>query len=133
MFKKKISEGPESFDTLIGSNSSFEGNVESEGTVRVDGKLKGDMHINGDVFIGAGAVVTGSIYACNITLSGTVHGNVQTKGILRLLSTARLFGDITVQSFVADEGGILQGKCSMVDISGEKDSGTVLNSAKTSA
>ncbi|MCX7842286.1 MAG: polymer-forming cytoskeletal protein [Clostridia bacterium] len=115
MFKNKKAEAPDCFDTLLGAKTVFEGNIESEGTVRVDGRIKGDLKVNGDVYIGTDAVITGSVYANNINLSGTVEGNIQARGLLRILSTARLFGDIQVHSFVADEGGVFQGKCSMLD------------------
>lgn len=114
MFKRKGSGFPESVDTVLGLNSVFEGNMVSEGTVRIDGKLKGDLKVNGDVFVGTGAVITGNIYADNIDLAGTLEGNIQAKGLLKMLSTARLYGDIQVCSFVADEGGIFQGKCGML-------------------
>ena len=116
MFNKKTNGIPETFDTLIGVNTIFEGNIESEGIIRVDGKVKGDLNVNGDVYIGNSAVITGHITANSIHISGTVEGNIHSKGILRLLSTARLYGDIHVISFVSDEGCIFQGKCSMVDL-----------------
>ena len=122
MFEKKKNTvaNKESCDTLIGMNTSIEGSVESEGTVRVDGKVKGDMKISGDLYIGNDAVVTGNINAENIHLSGTVEGNIHSAGFLRLLSTARLYGDIQVHSFITDEGAIFQGKCSMLDLPSEQ-------------
>lgn len=116
MFKKKDPGVPEGFDTVLGASTVFEGNVQSEGTVRIDGRLKGDLRVSGDVFIGTEAVIAGNILANNVNLAGTVEGNIHSKGILRILSTARLYGDIQVHSFVADEGGIFQGKCSMIDV-----------------
>lgn len=116
MFKQKDREGSENVDTLIGVNTIFEGNVESQGTVRVDGKVKGDLKVSGDLFIGNNATVTGNIFASNVNLSGTLEGNIHAVGVLRILSTAKLYGDIQVHSFVADEGGIFQGKCNMIDV-----------------
>lgn len=116
MFKKKEMDGAEGFDTLIGVHSTFEGNLETEGILRVDGRIKGDLKVSGDVYIGNQAVITGNVHANNVNLAGTVEGNIHAKGVLRILSTARLFGDIHVHSFVADEGGIFQGKCSMVEV-----------------
>lgn len=115
MFKQKDNSMPSNVDTVIGENSVFEGNFESQGTVKIDGKIKGDLKISGDLFIGTNATVTGNIYANNVSLSGTVEGNIHSTGVLRILSTARLFGDIQVHSFVADEGGVFQGKCSMME------------------
>jgi len=113
---KKNSNFRESFDTLIGSCTTFEGNINSEGTVRVDGRVKGDLNVKGDVFVGSEGMITGNIYANNVHISGTVEGNVVSSGLLRLLSAARLYGDIQVHTFVTDEGAIFQGHCSMTDV-----------------
>jgi len=102
-------------DSLIGSNSVFTGNIESEGSIRVDGKLVGDITVTGDVYIGEQAVVKGNIEASNVNLAGTIEGNMTVKGLLKVLSTAKLFGDIMVKSFVVDEGALFQGKCSMMN------------------
>lgn len=115
MLGKKEAGFREGVDTLIGANTQFTGNVESEGAIRVDGKVKGDIKTAGDVFIGQGAVITGNITAGNVNLSGTVEGNITAKGILRILSSAKLYGDIRVNSFIADEGALFQGKCNMMD------------------
>ena len=102
-------------DTIIGNNSSFIGNFESEGSVRVDGKVKGDLKAAGDIFIGSGASITGNVTAGNVHLAGTIEGNITAGGMLKILSTAKLYGDIKVNSFIADEGAIFQGKCNMVE------------------
>lgn len=116
MFSKKDSGFREGVDTLVGSNTLFTGNIEAEGAVRVDGKVKGDIKVTGDVYIGDRASITGCIDAANVHLSGTVEGNISAKGILKILSTAKLYGDIKVNSFVADEGAFFQGKCNMMEI-----------------
>ncbi|NJD03339.1 MAG: polymer-forming cytoskeletal protein [Ruminiclostridium sp.] len=115
MFNKKDSVFREGVDTLVGSNTIFTGNIESDGTVRIDGKVRGDVRVEGDIYVGEKAVVTGSLAAANVNLAGTVEGNITSKGILKILSTAKLYGDIKVNSFVADEGALFQGKCSMLE------------------
>ncbi len=122
MLKRNDSAYKENFDTLVGTNTIFEGNIESEGTVKIEGKIKGDLKVKGDVFIGTDAIVSGDIYADNINLSGKVEGSIHAAGILRILSTAKLHGDICVKSFVADEGALFDGKCSMLDTQGNEES-----------
>lgn len=116
MFGNKNAIFREGVDTLIGANATVNGNIEAEGTVRVDGKVNGDIKVTGDVYIGDHAVITGGIEAANVHLSGKVEGNITAKGLLKILSTAKLYGDIKVNSFVADEGAFFQGKCNMMDI-----------------
>lgn len=105
----------ENVDTVIGSKSSLEGNIDCEGSIRIDGKSKGDIRVDGDVFVGSGGLVVGNIVASNVHLSGTVEGNIHCNGILKIHCSARMYGDIEVGSFVADEGSIFHGKCSMLD------------------
>ncbi len=112
---RKNSSFRDGVDTLVGSNSVFKGSIESDGTVRVDGKVIGDIKVTGDVYIGNGATVNGNVDAGNVHLAGTVEGNIIAKGILKILSTAKLYGDIKINSFVADEGALFQGKCEMLD------------------
>jgi cytoskeletal protein CcmA (bactofilin family) len=112
---KKNASFREGVDTLIGVNSTFTGSIEADGTVRVDGKLIGDIKITGDCYVGDQASVNGNIEASNVHLAGKVEGNITAKGILKILSTAKLYGNIKINSFVADEGAIFQGKCEMLD------------------
>lgn len=115
MFKKKNIDISK-VDTIIGANTTFEGNIQSEGTLRIDGKINGDIKTSGNVFIGNAAAINGNVSANDVHLSGRVDGNITAKGILKILSTAKLYGDIQVNSFVADEGGVFQGKCSMLNV-----------------
>ncbi|HHV30631.1 bactofilin family protein [Acetivibrio mesophilus] len=132
MFNKKESSNPDVFDTLIGINSTLEGNIETEGTIRVDGKINGDVKVKGDVYIGKDANVNGNIVANNVHVSGRVNGNIEAKGILRALSTAQLYGDILVQSLISDEGSIFEGNCKMIPASNSQNSDNGISSKSKS-
>ncbi|NSW89525.1 MAG: polymer-forming cytoskeletal protein [Firmicutes bacterium] len=122
MFKGKTT-GPStsrSFDSLIGENSVFEGNVNCEGAIRIDGKVKGDIKAAEDIVIGETAQVNGNIYGNNIQISGTVDGNIYSKYMVRLCSSARLHGDVEAMSFVTEEGAFFNGKCNMISPSGNQ-------------
>lgn len=101
-------------NTLIGPDTVFMGNILCHGNLRIDGTLKGDLKVEGNVYIADSALITGNITAESITIGGFVEGNITAGGILKLLSTAKLNGDINVGGFVADDGGIFIGKCYMV-------------------
>ena len=121
MLGKKNSGIKDDVATFIGANAIFEGNIELAGTIRIDGKIKGDLNIEGDAYIGTGALVTGNVFAKNVHAAGTVEGNIHADGILKILSTARIYGDIEVKSFVTDEGAIFEGKCSMIQSADENE------------
>jgi len=103
------------FDTLVGANTEVTGNITSKGIIRIDGKVIGNVSIQGDLFLGENSSIKGDITASNIHLAGSLEGNAFSSGLLKLLPTSKLFGDIQVKSFVCDEGSIFEGSCKMVD------------------
>ncbi|NLY42423.1 MAG: polymer-forming cytoskeletal protein [Clostridiaceae bacterium] len=103
-------------DTLIGEGSYFEGNIQSEETIKIDGKIHGEIRAGGDIIIGEKAHIQGNIFGTNIIISGKVEGNVEARGQLRLTVSAQLIGDIKINSFIADEGAVFQGNCTMLEV-----------------
>lgn len=120
MFKKQTDFSSTTFDTLIGTNTELVGNITSKGIIRIDGKITGNVTIQGDVFVGENACIKGDLTASNIHTAGSIEGNIFTSGILKLLSTSKLIGDIQVKSFVCEEGSIFEGRCKMVDDPNQK-------------
>lgn len=104
------------FDSIVGKNSLFEGNISCEGGIRIDGKVKGNIIVNGDILIGKTGNVFGNISGEHIHLAGIVEGNIEARGILNIQSTAKLLGDVEVKSFVADEGAVFEGNCKMIEV-----------------
>jgi cytoskeletal protein CcmA (bactofilin family) len=111
----KRKRNPASMDTIIGEHTTFKGDVESDSSIKVIGRVEGDINASGDVVILVNAVVIGNIIAENLVVAGMITGNVHIKRNLRLESTARLKGDMEVNSFVTDEGAVFEGNCKMVE------------------
>lgn len=118
MFKQKNT--PLAMDTVLGEFTTFTGNIESEGSIKVLGKVEGDVKASGDVYIEHTSSVIGNIYGSNVYISGHIKGNVLAKGILHLMTQAKLYGDIEVNSIVTDEGAIFQGNCRMIEVNSEE-------------
>ncbi len=115
MFAKKETINFENVDTFIGVHTNVKGDIKSEGSVRIDGKVTGDVKAAGEMIVGEKAEIKGNIICGDITVSGSLTGNVDSTGILKIHCTAKIFGDVKVKSLVADEGSILQGKCTMTE------------------
>lgn len=113
MFSKKQTADFSKFDTLIGKNTSFEGTLTAEGTIRIDGIIKGDVKVEGDIYIGESSQVVGNIMGSNIIVGGNVDGNIIANEQLRLTSTGRVIGDISVKSLIIDENGVFEGNSKM--------------------
>ena len=104
---------PVGFDSVIGSNSQTEGTFYSTGNVRMDGKFVGTLEIEGNILIGESADIRADIDARNISIAGTVRGNV-TGNKVQLLRTGRIWGDISASALTTEEGAFIDGKITMV-------------------
>jgi cytoskeletal protein CcmA (bactofilin family) len=106
------SRAPVEIETVLGPNTSIQGDLHSSGGVRIDGDLSGTIEIAGNLVIGEQARVVATISAHNVQIQGTVQGNVTAKRV-EILDTGKLWGDIAVDSFVLDDGGFYHGQSTM--------------------
>lgn len=104
---------PVGFDTVIGSNSETEGTFSSSGNVRMDGKFTGTLEIEGNILVGESADIRADINARNISIAGTVRGNVSGNKV-QLLRTGRIWGDISASALTTEEGAFIDGKITMM-------------------
>ena len=104
---------PVGFDTVIGSNTSFEGSFVSSGNVRMDGQFAGSLEISANILVGESADIHADINARNISIAGAVRGNI-TGSKVQLLRTGRIWGDINASALTTEEGAFIDGKITMV-------------------
>lgn len=101
------------FDTVLGAGSVLDGKLSSDGNVRMDGAFTGELDISENVLVGQTAVITANIDATNVSVAGTVHGDIS-GGKVHLLSTAKVWGNITARSLITEDGAFIDGKISMI-------------------
>ena len=100
------------FDTVIGANTHIEGVFTSSGNVRMDGQFSGALEISGNILVGESADIRADINARNISIAGSVRGNVCGNKV-QLLRTGRIWGDITASALTTEEGAFIDGKITM--------------------
>ena len=80
----------------------------------VQGKVDGNLETKHDLVIGeSGVVRANAMSGKDMTIAGRIKGNVKCGGLLRLMKTARLDGNVRTRSIVINEGAIFNGTCSM--------------------
>lgn len=78
------------------------------------GKVEGNIECTHELVIGeSGRLNADAISAKDMTIAGNVKGNLNCGGILRLMNTARLKGNIRARSIVINEGAVFNGTCTM--------------------
>lgn len=105
-------------DTVIGQGATINGTVKTEGTLRVDGKIEGEITSTGDLIIGETGVVAANIVAQNVSVAGTVKGNIKASGKLDLLASGKIYGDICVSDLAVSQGATLHGEVRMTNNAG---------------
>ena len=99
--------------TLIDTTASLKGDIVTEGDIRIDGKFYGNIVSARDVVIGEEGLVQGEINSQTMAIYGTIRGNIKSQGLVEIMPTGKIFGDIEVNKLVIKEGGIFQGKSIM--------------------
>ena len=100
-------------ETIIGKNTKIQGEVSGTGNLRIDGEIEGELKLSGSVIVGETGMVTGNVSARSLDVSGTVHGNAQTEEGLTIHSAGQLIGDVKVNAFQIEDGGIFKGRSEM--------------------
>ena len=99
-------------ETVVGPNAHFRGEIVSEGGVRVDGVFEGKIQSTGNLVIGESAKIIADVQANNISISGAIKGDI-TGNRVEILETGRVWGDLTINSLLLNEGAYLRGQTTM--------------------
>lgn len=104
-------------ESVIGPGINWKGNLTGAGGLRIEGSFEGNIKITGPLVVAEGAKVTAeTIYASAVSVAGTVKANIVADKV-ELLSTGRVYGDLTTSAFTSEEGAFLRGQITMQDAS----------------
>ena len=114
MFFKKANKIDNRIDTLVGSETSIEGDLHFGGGLRVDGAIRGNIvEQNGTpstLIISEHGRVEGAVTAAKIVLNGKVTGTVKSSHFVELQTKARITGDLYYKSLEMHTGAVIEGK-----------------------
>jgi cytoskeletal protein CcmA (bactofilin family) len=104
---------PSASATVIARDTHCEGQLTGKRPVRLEGSLKGGVTIEAALDVAEGAMVEGDVQASSVRVAGRIHGNVSTAGMVELLATASVRGDIATAALHVQEGAHLEGNVQM--------------------
>lgn len=99
--------------TVIGPETTIEGNLKASDATRVEGVVRGEITSEGSIIIGTSGRVFGNILAGTVLVAGTVEGDIEATVKIEAASTGKIIGDITTKSLIIDENAVFQGSCHM--------------------
>lgn len=113
MFSKKEQIDTTKIDTIVGKDTVINGTIEAKGVLRVEGKVIGQLNTEGDIIVAGGGLLEAEIKCRNISIAGTIRGNIESTGVLEIEASGKLQGDISVAKLAIDDGAVFHGACKM--------------------
>lgn len=94
--------------SVLGPDIAIKGDLTATMDLHLDGRIDGDIHCAALVQ-GESSEVTGAVVAESARVAGTIRGSI-TAGILVILKSARIEGDVTYHTLTIEEGAQVNGK-----------------------
>jgi cytoskeletal protein CcmA (bactofilin family) len=116
----------EPVETVVGKESSIQGTIRSEHSIRIQGAAQGEIESKHAVYVEEGATVNAKVTASEITVSGSVDGQIFSTGRVEIKPTGHVTGEINAASLVMQEGAYFDGQMKMKN-RGEPDDGGVVD------
>ena len=95
----------------VGKSVKFQGTLTSSEDMTIDGHVEGTIDIQENALtIGPDADIKADIVASNVTIHGTVTGNVRAKQKVDIKSTGRVEGNLFTPRLVMADGAVVRGR-----------------------
>ncbi len=99
--------------SIIASDMTVIGDLETEGVVRVEGRVRGTVRAGTQVLVASGAVIEGDLHAQEAVIAGQVSGAIHAHERVELQATALVAGDILTPRISIIEGARITGEVKM--------------------
>jgi cytoskeletal protein CcmA (bactofilin family) len=99
--------------SIIASDMTVIGDLETAGVVRVEGRVRGTVRVGQQVLVAAGAVIEGDLHTQEAVIAGQVSGGIYAKDRVELQASAVVAGDILTPRIAIVEGARVSGEVKM--------------------
>jgi cytoskeletal protein CcmA (bactofilin family) len=99
--------------SIIASDMTVTGDLETEGVVRVEGRVKGTVRVGSQILVSDGAVIEGDLHTQEAVVAGQVSGAIHARERVELQATALVTGDILTPRISIVEGARVTGEVKM--------------------
>lgn len=118
----------------IGKSVAIKGELSGSEDIYVDGQVEGSIQLAGNsVTVGPNGRVKADITAQNLTVSGTLDGNVRASERTELRKTAVVNGDVQTRRIAIEEGAYFKGKLEILTDAKSATSPTIAAAAAVSS
>ncbi|MBO0911959.1 MAG: polymer-forming cytoskeletal protein [Acidobacteria bacterium] len=112
----------------IGKSVSIRGDISGNEDFYVDGNVEGSIQLNGhSLTVGPNGKVHANIVARNVTVGGSIKGNIHVTERTEMRKTAVVTGDVQTRRIAIEEGAYFKGKLEILTSSGSAGASTSAN------
>ena len=108
-------EEPRADTTVIDKSAAVSGELYGTGSVLIEGTVVGGIRVDGTVTVAGSGAVKGPIEAEAVCVAGSVTGDIAARTALRLEMSGSIIGNVTMRSFVIEDGGYFDGQSHMTE------------------
>lgn len=114
MFHRDRQKPQNRIDTLIGADTTIEGDIDFSGGLRVDGCIRGNVNEigakTGTLVLSEHGRIEGAISVSHAVINGTVQGPVHARTYVELQAKSRVTGDVRYKTLEIHMGAVVDGK-----------------------
>ena len=99
--------------SIIGSDMTVIGDLETDGVVRIEGRVRGTVRVGSQVLVAGGAVIEGDLHTQEAVVAGQITGAIHARERVELQATAQVAGDIHAPRIAIVEGARVTGEVKM--------------------
>jgi len=99
--------------SIIASDMTVIGDLETEGVVRIEGRVKGTVRVGSQILVAPGATIEGDLHTQEAVVAGTITGAIHASDRVELQTTAVVSGDIHTARIAIVEGAKVTGEVKM--------------------
>jgi cytoskeletal protein CcmA (bactofilin family) len=107
---------------ILEESSEFKGKLVFGSSLQINGHYEGLIESPGYLYIDEKATIKADIRVGSLVIGGEVKGDIETKEMIEILSTGRVYGNIkTMKSVKIEDGAVIEGHVEMVKLPGSVD------------
>ena len=108
---KEISTNTAAQYNSLTNESRIVGKIVTENDFRIDGEIEGDISCNGKIVVGENGYLRGSISCISAEVIGKVEGNITSKEMVLLRSTAYIKSRVITGRLQIEPNAVFDGSC----------------------
>ncbi len=110
--KKNNQSSGSGINSLV-AGTTVKGELFTENDIRIDGSIVGNIECKGKLILGKDGKIEGDVHCKDAVILGKVKGTVKIDGLLEVMDSAVIDGDVTTDQLNVESGAVFNVSCIM--------------------